>query len=557
MTTATTREDLGGRVRRMEVRKKARASMEDGSDSDSDDWGDSDTSDSDSSDDGLGAGVTYTREMFLKKAEDPEKEAKKKEKKDAKDEKREIAKQEQIRKKKLREEEEDESDASGDEGEGWTKVSKVIKKLNEIMAARGKKKTNRKEQIELLNELAKIAREHNLGPGVHIKVKFAVIAALFDYNPKLSDAMKPDSWEKCMQGVEDLLKMLEEEGDAVTTGETILEEQEVLDEAPYKVRGCFLTAVERLNEEFVKVLKGCDAHSNEYVERLKDEPKVVTILENAERLVQKHGSASEICRIYLQRIDHVYFKFDPEVLEQKAGRLDMESLNGREASMDMMDRLCKYIYSKDSTDRLRTRAILYHIYHHAIHDSWYQARDLMLMSHLQDSVHHSDPVTQILYNRTMVQLGLCGFRHAEIKDAHNALLDIQLGGRSKELIAQGLLPQRQHEKILRSSEQEKIEKARQMPFHMHINLEQLECVYLVSAMCIEIPYLAAHEYDARRRMISKSYYQQLRSSERQALVGPPESMREHVVAASKAMRNGDWRKAANYIINEKMNAKVW
>ena len=521
-----------GKSEEKEKVKKPRASMDDGSDSDSDDWGDSDSDSDSDSDAGLGDGVTYTREMFLKKAEDPEKEAKKKEKKDAKDEKRELAKQKQKQK---REEEEEDSDASGDEGEGWTKVSKVskiamfaadaeitielvIKKLNEIMAARGKKKTNRKEQIELLNELARIAREHNLGPGVHIKVKFAVIAALFDYNPKLSDAMKPDSWEKCMQGVEDLLKMLEEEGDAVTTGETILEEQEVLEEAPYKVRGCFLTAVERLNEEFVKVLKGCDAHSNEYVERLKDEPKVVTILETAERLVQKHGSASEICRIYLQRIDHVYFKFDPEVLEQKAGRLDMESLNGRETSMDMMDRLCKYIYSKDATDRLRTRAILCHIYHHAIHDSWYQARDLMLMSHLQDSVHHSDPVTQILYNRTMVQLGLCGFRHGAIKDSHNALLDIQLGGRSKELIAQGLLPQRQHERILRSSEQEKIEKARQMPFHMHINLELLECVYLVSAMLIEIPYLSAHEYDARRRMISKSYYQQLRSSERQALV---------------------------------------
>merc|ERR1712088_144527 len=162
--------------------------------------------------------------------------------------------------------------------------------------------------------------------------------------------------------------------------------------------------------------------------------------------------------------------------------------------------------------------------------------------------------TQILYNRTMVQLGLCGFRHAEIRDAHNALLDIQLGGRSKELLAQGLLPQRHHE---RSSEQEKIEKQRQMPFHMHINLEMLECVYLVSAMLLEIPYMAAHEFDARRRMISKSYYQQLRSSERQALVGPPESMREHVVAASKAMRNGDWKKCRDLIINEKMNGKVW
>ena len=45
------------------------------------------------------------------------------------------------------------------------------------------------------------------------------------------------------------------------------------------------------------------------------------------------------------------------------------------------------------------------------------------------------------FHRTMVQLGLCGFRHSEIKEAHNALLDIQLGGRSKELLAQGLLPQ--------------------------------------------------------------------------------------------------------------------
>jgi hypothetical protein len=31
-----------------------------------------------------------------------------------------------------------------------------------------------------------------------------------------------------------------------------------------------------------------------------------------------------------------------------------------------------------------------------------------------------------------------------------------------------------------------------MPFHMHINLEMLECVYLVSAMLIEIPYLSGN-----------------------------------------------------------------
>lgn len=33
-------------------------------------------------------------------------------------------------------------------------------------------------------------------------------------------------------------------------------------------------------------------------------------------------------------------------------------------------------------------------------------------------------------------------------------------------------------------------------------------------------------------------------------------MREHVVAASKAMRIGNWRACKDYIINEKMNSKV-
>ncbi|XP_071532310.1 uncharacterized protein [Panulirus ornatus] len=87
---------------------------------------------------------------------------------------------------------------------------------------------------------------------------------------------------------------------------------------------------------------------------------------------------------------------------------------------------------------------------------------------LEETIHHSDLPTQILYNRTMVQLGLCAFRHGNIKEAHNALLDIQSGGRAKELLAQGLLPQQQYE---RTTEQEKQEKQQQIPFHQHINLE--------------------------------------------------------------------------------------
>ncbi|XP_066259889.1 eukaryotic translation initiation factor 3 subunit C [Euwallacea similis] len=530
------------------------------SDSDSDEWPSDSESSSESSDDE--GKYTSMRERFLKKTKEDDEEKEKR-----KEEKRKERKEKELRKLKRQAEEEE---ATGD-GEGWEEVrggftllkekpkmfakdaqidlKLVIKKLSEIMAARGKKRTDRREQIELLHELQAISDQHKLGAAITVKIKLAIISAVFDYNPKVSDAMKPEHWTKLLERMNEVLELLLA-NPQLNVSETVAEENESLEEAPFKIRGCILTSVERLDDEFTKLLKECDPHSNEYVERLKDESRVSSIIDKTIKYLEKTNVPSELCRIYLRKIEHVYYKFDPRVIQQKTGEVPKDVLT----SVQEMDKLCKFIYAKDNTDRLRTRAILSHIYHHALHDNWFQARDLVLMSHLQETIQHSDPSTQILYNRTMAHLGLCAFRHANIKDAHNCLVDLMMTGKPKELLAQGLLPQRQHE---RSKEQEKIEKQRQMPFHMHINLELLECVYLVSAMLIEIPYMAAHEFDARRRMISKTFYQQLRSSERQSLVGPPESMREHVVAAAKAMRNGNWSACNNFIINEKMNAKVW
>ena len=47
----------------------------------------------------------------------------------------------------------------------------------------------------------------------------------------------------------------------------------------------------------------------------------------------------------------------------------------------------------------------------------------------------------------------------------------------------------------RTQEQEKTERRRMQPYHTHINTELLECVYLVSAMFLEIPYMAEKEFD--------------------------------------------------------------
>lgn len=215
--------------------------------------------------------------------------------------------------------------------------------------------------------------------------------------------------------------------------------------------------------------------------------------------------------------------------------------------------LCNYLYVNTEGEGLtKARAMLCQIYFEALHDNYYNARDMMLMSHLQETINAFDVHSQILFNRTLVQVGLCAFRAGLVYEAQTTLQEICGSGRQKELLAQGVMIQRYNQV---TPDQERLEKQRQLPFHMHINLELLECVYLTCSMLLEIPLFAqtGSSPDIKKRVISKTYRRMLEYHERQVFTGPPENTRDHVMQASKALAQGEWKLATEYI----HSIKIW
>lgn len=511
----------------------------DGDDSDID-WGSSDDS-SLSSDDDKYEGNLAAR--FLKRQDD-------KDDKDATVKRPKKTKPEKARDKTRKPEDDDDKGwesvrggpVSGSERpkmfakESEINHANVLKKLVEVLAMRGKKRADRSDQTDMLLELLNITRQYELGPAIEIRIILGLISTLIEYNPSVLEHIKIGVWEELLKYLNILIDILQANPD-VTVNETIDEEDENYATSPYRMNGSPVSLAERMDAEFLRLLQSSDAHTPEYVERLKYEKPVCKVIDRLLEYYEsdmKRTQSADLCRVYLLKIDHLYYKFD-------------------HTSADTMSKLCRYIYANDTTQRATTQAILSHIYYLSLHDCYFEARDLMLMSHLQGNISKADIPLQVMYNRALVQLGLCAFRKGSISDAHAALLDIQIMGKARELLAQGL-PLRHQE---RTAEQERLERRRQIPFHKHINLDLLECVYLVSSMLLEIPDVAANEFSVRKKMISRLFYNQLRKSEEQPLVGLPETTREHVVAASKAMRIGNWKLCRDLIINEKVSMKVW
>ncbi|CCG83090.1 Eukaryotic translation initiation factor 3 subunit C [Taphrina deformans PYCC 5710] len=415
----------------------------------------------------------------------------------------------------------------------------IFKHLQAVFEARGKKNTNKEEQLNVLARLKEVAQT----PYQTIRVLLATIAARFDFQVNLSQYMPVEAWKRAQAEVIELITLLENEREYTVLEEAPEQDDEAAQPVPspetpvVQVRGSIVSYIDRLDDELTRALQNIDPHSQDYIDRLRDESALYTTIVRAQIYLETNGEKN-IARLVTRRLEHLYYKSVQLIAATEANTYENlpanvnSQITPRNDDVPLIKRLAMYLY-KNGSGLQRTRAMLCNIYSLALADYFHEARDMLLMSHLQDTIHNADIQTQILHNRTMVQLGLSAFRNGLVVEAQQALSEICGGNRAKELLAQG--PSKNN----RDAEQERLDKSRQLPFHLHLNIELSECVYLTSSMFMEIPEMAR----GSKRVISRQFRRTLDFSERQIFSGPPENTRDYIMQAAKALASGDWEKS--------------
>lgn len=284
----------------------------------------------------------------------------------------------------------DRLEAPAEEEEGFATVGRggkalqytpesILKHLRIIIESRGKKNTDRLEQIRTMERLLEVAQT----PYQRIRIYLTLIATRFDLtSTSAATYMSTEQWKLAEREFSTLLSILEENRNyVVCEGAEEWEDDEKQPQlAPgevLRIPGSIVSFVERLDDELTRSLQNIDPHTAEYIERLSDEQQLYNNLVRAQLYVEELGKTDKsdlrqdsINRVVMRRLEHVYFKPSQviTILEDATWKAIPSGLNStitpRGNGTDvpaLVQTLCNYLF-KYSDGIIRARAMLCQIY---------------------------------------------------------------------------------------------------------------------------------------------------------------------------------------------------
>jgi len=281
----------------------------------------------------------------------------------------------------------------------------------------------------------------------------------------------------------------------------------------------------------------------EYLYRLKDECVLIKQCDRIMAYLSTHDELEKASRVGLIKLEHIYYKHDSlyektqqalKAKPEKLAELYFHSQPSEVVVQSLVDQV-----SQHCTLKLKVKAILLQSFHHAIHNRYFQAQDLVLKSQLAKTIAKQQIQNQIFYNRTAVQIGLAAYRLGLFEECNSVLSEICQNPKLKESLAQG---QSNYSRLQEKTLEEEIEeKKRFMPPHLQLNLEQLDCVFMVTSMLQEVVNQVENKFTIAKKVISRNFRKLIDQYDSKGFQFVPSSNRDQIVAASRFLNKSQWQ----------------
>ena len=401
----------------------------------------------------------------------------------------------------------------------------ISTKVQELTELRGKKPAS-KELVDTLRELL----SYSVEPQVTLQILYLLIFSQFEMvKNKVTVVMAQEVWVDQVSYINQVLDLYEKSPQVFLTQE---------EDKVKTLVGFLASSLERLNEELKKAFNTTEPQNPEYLTRLKDQIQLTKLSERVFKVYESKEDKENLGRVCLIKIDHLYYVHE-DLLKQMR-----ETENSfTEEPREEIERLVKIINEGQEKQR-KVTAALKQSYHHSIHQRFAEAKQALLKAEI-DQEALKEPYLQVLYNRTLVQLGLAAFCNGFITAAFGCLNEIVSTHKLRELLGQTVI-QPSKEK---STTTEKEQRKRLTPYHMHIKNEVVESVFFISAMLIDIPRMAQNPQDPYKNIVSAYFQKMMEYHENVARLGPPENYRDLIVEAADKLRKGNWEETYTIIYN--------
>jgi len=128
----------------------------------------------------------------------------------------------------------------------------------------------------------------------------------------------------------------------------------------------------------------------DYLYRLKDECLLVKQCDNLIAYLKKQDDKEKVARVGLIKLEHIYYKNDSLYEKTKQALkgnteklaeiyfLDKPSVEVTEDLVNNVVDHCSY--------KLKVKALMFKVYHHAIHNRYFEAKDLMLKTNVTNNI---------------------------------------------------------------------------------------------------------------------------------------------------------------------------